>query len=149
MLRTLTISMTALLFTSGACSKAAPCEDLATRLCDASSAHCDDARTWLATQGAGEAEARDAACAAVLADESAVAAYVARFTTAMAPAASPAPSPTVVTTPTAPAAAPPHDPTTREQVEEAGKTIEEIGNAGEKAGAAIDKIGGALSPDAH
>lgn len=132
------MSLAALALGASACSKPAPCEQLAERLCAASAAHCVEARPWIAAQASGGAA--DAACEHVLADPSALAAYAARFASEMTPTpATVTPTsqtpggPTIVKTP-----AP--KPTTKDQVREVGATIEEIGKTGEKAGEAIDKI---------
>jgi len=146
MIRKAIFSSAALLFAVGGCGKTAPCEDLAKRLCEASAEHCDAARPWLAEQGAGDAAARDATCTAVLADAPALAGYMTRFATAMAPTPT-APAAVVPTVAAPGTAAPATKPTTKEQVREVGATIEEVGNATEKAGEAIDKLRDAVKTD--
>jgi hypothetical protein len=145
MTRLMMISLTALALGAGACGKEPPCDLLAKRLCDADPKHCVEARAWLDEQGAGEADARDAACKVVLEDPQALSAYVSRFVTAMAPAPK-------APTPAAPKASgtttdPTRKPTTKDQIREVGETIEELGTAGEKAGEAIDKLEDAFKRD--
>lgn len=128
-----------------ACAKEGQsCDALALRLCGANAEQCTSARTWVDARGAGEAAARDEACAQMLKDPQALAAYVERFTVATgrtqpAPAA---PRPASEATPTRTPAK--SKPTTQDQIRTFGDNVEEIGTVGEKAGEAIDKIGDAF-----
>lgn len=127
--------------TVGACAQKGPgCDALALKLCDQDAEHCAAARGWIDAQGAGDAAARDEACSQMVADPQALAAYVSRFTTAMAgsPGAPEAARPASAATP------PRAKPTTQDQIRTFGDNVEEIGKTGEKAGEAIDKIGGAF-----
>lgn len=135
------ISMTLLALGLVACDKKPTCDTLADRFCDASAPNCIAARGWIETQGTGDAAARDAACARVLEDPSALAAYLERFESEMTPA----PAGAAATPPhrAAPAAKPAPEPmTAKDPVREAGETIEEVGNAAAKTDDAIDKLGG-------
>jgi|GEM_PF-2951526 len=127
---------------ASACSQTESCARLAERLCAVQGGHCVEARAWIDAQAAGDAAARDAACAHVLADPQALAAYTDSFVAAMT--VTPAIAPAAVQR-TAPGAGPSHTPptpkpTTRDKVREVGETIEELGNTGEKAGGAINKL---------
>jgi hypothetical protein len=136
----LSLSVVSLGLGVDACAKTdSGCDALTLRLCDANADDCADARGWIDSQGAGDTSARDEACTELLADSTALAAYIERFTTAMRPMpqAPQSPRPASGSPPQTP---PNTKPTTQDQIRTFGDNVEEIGKAGEKAGEAIDKI---------